>query len=143
MFEFKNSLKHVFKLIVEHKAENVSSEMFAKLSRLHNPRITDVPFSMFMSATILLTLSMKGWLMLMLIGIDKRSFPSSNRRENVESAASESVASLLGTPSPTFRERAPKGLMGQVRRPHHSHQNNRIHHLDQIAGMTPRNGVRT
>ena len=44
MFEINNFLKHVFKFIVEHTYDKVSSEMFAKLSRLHIPRITDVPF---------------------------------------------------------------------------------------------------
>ena len=34
----------MFKFIVEHKSEKVSSEMLAQLSRLHNPKITDVPF---------------------------------------------------------------------------------------------------
>ena len=59
---------------------------------------------MFMPTTMLLTFSMNGWLTLM--GMDKRSIPSSDRRENVDSAASKSVASLaslaalLGTPIP-------------------------------------------
>jgi hypothetical protein len=133
------SLKHAFKSIVQHNLEKVSPEMFANFSRLHNPKITDAPFSMLMSATIFRHLSMKD--RLVLTGIDIQSFPFEVRREKVDSAASEAVASLLGTP-PTFGGRAPRGLMGKVRRPHQSHQHSRIHDLDQITGMTPRHGVR-